>query len=180
MDAFLDALASDAAAPGAGAAVAMTAAMATGLLAMFARSSVELPDRDVLAGRADELRAAAVDLIDVDRDAYTRVLEHRPRRHEDPDGFRQVVAAANQPLLAVIEIAGTTVEVGLAARPAGNPAVRPDLIAGMILARSAATAATELIAANTRFGGLPDDDLRSARRRTAQLRERLDEVVDAG
>ncbi len=180
MDGFLDALASDAPAPGAGAAVATTVAMAAGLLAMFARSSVDLPDRDALAGRADELRAAAVDLIEADRAAYTRVLEHRPHRQEDPDGFLRVVAAANQPLLAAIEIAGAIVDAGLAALPGGNAAVRPDLIAGMVLARSAAEVATGLIGANTRVGRLPADDLDTARRHGAALEAQLDGVGDAG
>lgn len=180
MDGFLEALASDAPAPGAGAAVATTVAMAAGLLAMFARSSADLPDRDALAARADDLRAAALELIEVDRAAYTQVLEHRPRREEDPDGFRRVVAAANQPLLAAIEIAGRIVEAGLHALAAGNPAVRPDLTAGMILARSAAAAATELIGANTRFGRLPENDLDTARRHGTALQEQLDGVVDAG
>ena len=180
MDDFLEALASDAAAPGAGAAVAVTTAMAAGLLAMFARSSADLSDREALARRADDLRAAAVALIEADRDAYTRVLEHRHRRQEDPGGFRRVVAAANRPLLTAIEIAGDIVEAGLDVLPAGSAAVRPDLIAGMLLARSAVTVATELIDANTRLGGLPDDDLDLARRHRAALRERLDGVADAG
>ena len=180
MDGFLDALASEAPAPGAGAAVAVTVAMAAGLLAMFARSSVDLPDRDALAARADDLRAAAFDLIEADRVAYTRVLEHRPRRQSDPDGFREVVAAANQPLLAACQIADRTVDAGLGALPAGNPAVRPDLTAGLFLARSAVTVATGLIEANTRVGRLSGDDLDRARRHDASLQQRLDGVVGVG
>jgi methenyltetrahydrofolate cyclohydrolase len=178
MDGFLETLASGAASPGAGAAAAVTAATATGLLAMFARSSSGLPDGDELASRADELRRAALEVIDDDRAAYARVLAHRPRRQTDAAGFRRVVAAANEPPLAITRIALATVEAGVGVVDAGSSAVRADLTAGLILAGAAAASATELIAANTALGGLDGHDLQTARHRRERIRGLLDGVVD--
>lgn len=154
--------------------------MAAGLLAMFARSSRSLPDRDAIVARADRWRAHAMQLVDADRQAYAQVLDRREQRAQDPDGFRSAVAGANLPPLAVTVIGTGVAKLAYRVLDAGNPAVRGDLVTGIVLADAAVASAAELIASNTEFGGLPAEDLRHARARHRDCRAIVTEVTGGG
>lgn len=143
---LLDSVAARTPAPGGGGVAALVTAMAAGLTAMAARFG-----DGAVAGRADELRAAAAPLADADAAAYGGFLEALRRPRDDP-GRAEAVARARVETIAVpVVIAEVAGEVaGLAADLAahGNPHLRGDAIAAVHLAAAAAATAAELLAEN--------------------------------
>src|SRR4051812_46699650 len=83
---FLDRVAAHESAPGGGAAAAVSAALAAGLVGMVARfSGAEVPDADAIAGEADRLRRLALQLAGQDADAYQAVLAVVRLPKQSPD-----------------------------------------------------------------------------------------------
>ncbi len=154
----------------------MTAAMAAGLVAMVARSSSRLPDADTVAQEADRLRARAVDLADEDGRTYAEVLAAAPHREAEPQRFTDAVAAANLAPGEVTELAERITELGERLVADGARKLRGDAIVGVVLGEAAAIAATELIALNTAYGQLSDDDLGRARARRDACGVRVERV----
>ena len=174
---FLDDLASGRPAPSAGAAAAVTVAISASLVAMVARSSSRLDDAAGLADRADDLRVQAIAGIDEDARRYRQVLASEPTRDEDPERFTHAMRGAN---VVPAEVALLADEISRAATRLvfdGSPRLRGDAITAVVLASSAAAAATTLIEINTEYGQLDDDELVLARGYQAACRQR---VIDVG
>lgn len=170
---FLDALAAQDPAPGAGAAAALSVASAAALVAMAARSARRWEDADAVVDRAEALRRRATTLIDEDGQRYRQVLAREGDRARDPEGFAAAVTAANGPPAEVVTIAGEVTELALRAVAEGNPRLRGDATAAALLAQGAATAATHLVALNTAHGQLDDAVLRRCRDAVATIGVRV-------
>lgn len=156
---FLDAVASDAPAPGGGAVAAVTAGLAAGLVAMTARFTA---GAEATAVRADELRAAVLPLADADAAAFTAVLAAYRQPKDDPEARRAAIRsalrlAAEVPL-EVVGIAAAVASAGADLVATGNPNLRGDATTAVLLAEAAAGSAATLVRLNL-DGGAPDDDL---------------------
>lgn len=142
---FLELVASRRPAPGGGSVAAAVVAAAAGLAGMTARlSSGHLDAAPDLSGEADRLREEAAPLVRADAEAYGRVLEARRSREG-------VQAALSEAAEVPLQIAGVGARVArLAARLAGegNPNLKGDAIAAVLLAEAATSAAAELVRIN--------------------------------
>ena len=91
LDAFGDALASHTATPGGGCASALSGALAAGLVAMVARTTIgeKFADRSVemgkIAAEGDRLMDDLLALVDEDAEAFDRVMEAFRLPRETPD-----------------------------------------------------------------------------------------------
>lgn len=180
---LVDAVAAGAPAPAAGAVVALTAALAAGLVAKAVRvSSGQLPGADGLLEVVERLREDAVRLAEDDGPAYQTVVEVLRRRRQGlPRGTEEHVQDALRRASEVpAQIAATAAEVArVAARLAGEgkPTVRGDAVAATLLAEAAARSAAHLVEVN--LAGLPDgDDLLGAAARSVDAAREA--VVAAG
>ncbi|MGB6164708.1 MAG: cyclodeaminase/cyclohydrolase family protein [Pseudonocardiaceae bacterium] len=160
---LLDRLAARQPAPGGGAAAAITAAMAAGLLGMAARfSTAQLSDSSSRAAHADQMREQVAALAEQDAEAYQAVLTAFALPHEPDPAFRRRQVRATLERAAAVpteiaELASTiaTEAVELAGR--GNPNLRGDAFTAATLAAAAARAAAELVRLNVELGKLEDD-----------------------
>jgi methenyltetrahydrofolate cyclohydrolase len=162
---FLDRVASDSPAPGGGSVAAIAVALAAGLTGMAARlSSAQLDDAPELAGRADAARLGVAPLARADAEAYGLVLD--AYREPDPEARTARVrdalsGAADVPL--AVAVAGSEV-AGIAARLSqeGNPNLRGDALAAVLLAGAGVRAASALVGINLSTANMDDDRLRRA------------------
>jgi formiminotetrahydrofolate cyclodeaminase len=118
------------------------------------------PGRDAVAHRADELRARALALAEIEVHAYEPVLEALRLPRDNPDRAARVGAARIAASRSPLEIAQVGAEVAeLAAELAhgGNQNLAGDAIAGALLAEAAAQAAARLVAINLTNGPQVDD-----------------------
>jgi formiminotetrahydrofolate cyclodeaminase len=152
---FLRELAAPTPAPGAGGALAITVAMAAGLVEMTARISAErasgeLSDERLLAiaARANELGAEATDLGDADAEAYGAVLEAMHMDQADAGRAAAVadaLSAAAEPPLRISELAAQIAELAAEVVAGGRASVRGDAIAGALLAEAGCRGAARLV-----------------------------------
>jgi formiminotetrahydrofolate cyclodeaminase len=157
---LLDRFAAKQPTPGGGAAAAITAAMAAGLLEMAARfSTALLIDAAGRAAHADRVRHQLAALTEQDVEAYQAVLAAfaLPRELGADVRSRQIRRALERATRVPTEIAelasGVAVEaVQLAER--GNPNLRGDAFTAATLAAAAARSAAELVWLNTELGNL--------------------------
>jgi formiminotetrahydrofolate cyclodeaminase len=163
---FLDEVAARTPAPGGGGAAALTGALAAGLVAMAARfSAAQLPGAGELAGRADQLRHRAAELVDEDAEAYTCVLAAfaLPRADERRgERIREALERAAAIPQEMTEIAARVAEMAAQLAAAGNPNLRGDSICAAVLAEASARSAACLVDINVALGGLGDDLSRRA------------------
>jgi formiminotetrahydrofolate cyclodeaminase len=160
---LLDRLAAKQPTPGGGAAAAITAAMAAGLIGMAARFSfAQLIDAAGRAAHADRVRHQLAALAERDAEAYQAVLAAfaLPREPEPDVRSRQIRRALERAARVPTEIAelasGVAVEaVQLVER--GNLNLRGDAFTAATLAAAAARAAAELVRLNTELGNLGTD-----------------------
>lgn len=160
---LLDRFAAKQPAPGGGAAAAITAAIAAGLLGMAARfSTAQLSDSASRAAHADRMREQVAALAEQDAEAYQVVLTaFALPREPDPALRRRQIQRTLQRAAAVpteiAELASTiaTEAVELAGR--GNPNLRGDAFTAATLAAAAARAAAELVRLNVELGELEGD-----------------------
>jgi methenyltetrahydrofolate cyclohydrolase len=162
---FLDRVASDSPAPGGGSVAAVAVALAAGLAGMAARLSTgQLSDAPELADRADASRRRVAPLARADAESYGPVLD--ASREPDPETrvarLRDALSGAADVPLAVA-MAGSEV-VGIAARLAeeGNPNLRGDALAAVLLAGAGVRAASALVGINLSTANVDDDRLRKA------------------
>jgi formiminotetrahydrofolate cyclodeaminase len=160
---LLDRLAAKQPAPGGGAAAAITAAMAAGLLGMAARlSTAQLIDSAGRAAYVDRVRGQLAALAERDVEAYQAVLAaFALPREPDPEVRRRQIRrtlerAARVPTEIAEAASGIAAEaVELAKR--GNPNLRGDAFTAATLAAAAARAAAELVRLNVELGELGGD-----------------------
>jgi formiminotetrahydrofolate cyclodeaminase len=152
--AFLDELAERSPTPGGGSAAAVTTAMAAGLVAMVARASRRSwPDAAAVAAQAESLRARASPLAHEDARAYDKVLRLLDERAAD-DPVRRDYAlgtalsrAADLPLR-IGEAACDVAQLGALVAEHGDPRLRADATAAVLLAEAAAGIAAHLVRVN--------------------------------
>jgi len=158
---FLDTLAGEGPAPGAGSAAAIVVAMAAGLVTMVARASKEhWPEAGGAIGQAEAFRARVAPLAQIDADVYTVALTALRGRSDVEERYRdQKLQAA---LESAAEIPLKIAEAGsdLACLAAllvenGNPEVRADAAAASLLAEGGARVAAKLVEIN--LGATGDD-----------------------
>jgi methenyltetrahydrofolate cyclohydrolase len=173
---LLDRFAAKQPAPGAGAAAALTAAMAAGLLGMAARfSTAQLIDSAGRAVYADRIRDRVAALVEQDAEAYQAVLAAFALPSQpDPDVRRRQIRrtlerAARVPTEIAEAASGIATEaVELVKR--GNPKLRGDAFTAVTLAAAAARSAAELVRLNVELGDLGGD--------LADRAARAEEVAD--
>jgi len=160
---FLDRVASDSPAPGGGSVAAIAVALAAGLAGMAARLSTgQLSDAPELADQADASRRRVAPLARADAESYGRVLD----AYRDPEDrtarVRDALSGAADVPLAVAE-AGNEV-VGIASRlvEEGNPNLKGDAMAAVLLASAGVRAAAKLVQINLSTVNVDDDRLRRA------------------
>jgi formiminotetrahydrofolate cyclodeaminase len=160
--AFLDLVASGEPAPGGGSVAAVAVALAAGLSGMAARLSAgQLADADELADRADAARQRVAPLARMDAQSYARVLyAYRvPDSETRSESVSDALSGAADVPLAVAEIGNEV--AGIAARlvKEGNPSLKGDAIAAVLLAEAGVRAATVLVEINLSSANVEDDRL---------------------
>jgi methenyltetrahydrofolate cyclohydrolase len=157
---FLDRVASDSPAPGGGSVAAIAVALAAGLAGMAARLSTgQLADAPELADQADASRRRVAPLARADAESYGRVLD----AYRDPEDrtarVRDALSGAADVPLAVAE-AGSEVAV-IASRlvEEGNPNLKGDAMAAVLLASAGVRAAAKLVQINLSSANVGDDRL---------------------
>jgi methenyltetrahydrofolate cyclohydrolase len=158
---FLDELAAGEPAPGGGAAAAVATAMAAGLLAMVARASIdEWPEARSVSAQAEALRNRVEPLAQADSKAYADVLRLLEEAATgEPAGRDAKIAealdlAADLPVR-IAEAACDVAELGAAVAERGDPKLRPDAAAAVLLAEAATRIGEHLVRVN--LATLPDD-----------------------
>jgi formiminotetrahydrofolate cyclodeaminase len=182
---FLDDVASDMPAPGAGTSSAIVVALAAGLAAMAGRISTDHWDgAEALVAEAEAIRARVTPLAPGDGQAYAEVLAAlRLPTDLEPEVRNKAIGnalarAAEIPL----EIAGEgarAAELALEVATHGNPNLRGDAVAGAILASGAVRAAANLVEINlgtTRR----DPRVAEARRQSARALAAARSALDLG
>ena len=162
---FLDRVASDGPAPGGGSVAAIAVALAAGLAGMAARlSSERLDDAPELAGRADAARLRVAPLAGADAESYGRVLD--AYREPDPEArtarVREALSGAADVPLAVAEAGNEVVGIAYRLAEKGNPNLRGDALASVLLAGAGVRAAAELVGINLSAADVDDGRLRKA------------------
>jgi methenyltetrahydrofolate cyclohydrolase len=138
-DAYIEAIAARTSAPGGGAVCASSAAIAAAVVEMAARFAED----DAAIGRAEGLRQRVLPLGERDATAYQAVLAA-----ESPAARDEALSAAADPPLEVAEAAAEIAELGARLAVEGNPSLRGDAIAGVLVAEAGCRAAAELVRLN--------------------------------
>jgi len=160
---FLDTLAGEGPAPGAGSAAAIVVAMAAGLVTMVARASKELwPEAGGAIGQAEAFRARVAPLAQADAEVYREALTALRRREALEERYRdqQLRAALERAAEIPLKIAEAGSDLACLAAllvENGNPEVRADAAAASLLAEGGARAAAKLVEINL---GTTEDDPR--------------------
>lgn len=151
---FLEDVASERPAPGAGSVAAIVAALAAGLAEMSARLSREWPEAATAARRANALRNEVAALAEDDARAYAQVLRALKLPKESVEArasaLAQALSEAANPPLAIAELARTIAALAAECAEVGNPNLRGDAAAGAVLAEAAARIGARLAAINLR------------------------------
>ena len=165
VDSFLDALAAATPAPAGGSAAALAVAQSGALCLMTARISARRLGAERagrLASDSETIRRAAASLVDLDAQAYSRVIEAiRAAKASTAGAAAQAESvatalsdAANVPMR-LIELAIQAAELATALAAEGNPALRGDAITAGLLAQAGARAAAKLVRIN--LSAVPGD-----------------------
>jgi methenyltetrahydrofolate cyclohydrolase len=167
VDAWLAELASDAPAPGGGAAAAMNAAVGAALVSMVCRFSAGQPAFAEVLVRADALRHEALSLAEQDAAAFGKVVAAYRLPKESDEAKRARTAAIQEALVGAAEVplrvAALAAEViGLAERilDGANANVLSDVAVAASSAQAALTAAVVNVEVN--LAALHDTGQRSA------------------
>ena len=144
---------------------AIAVALAAGLAGMAARlSSERLDDAPELAGRADAARLRVAPLAGADAESYGRVLD--AYREPDPEArtarVREALSGAADVPLAVAEAGNEVVGIAYRLAEKGNPNLRGDALASVLLAGAGVRAAAELVGINLSAADVDDGRLRKA------------------
>jgi formiminotetrahydrofolate cyclodeaminase len=142
---FLEAVASDAPAPGGGSSAAVVAALAAALVEMSSR----LAGRSDAVERAAELRRQALELAEEELTSYAPVLAARSEEERSAALAKASLAPAR-----LAALAADVAELGVDVAGSTSPAVRGDALTGVTLAEAAASAAVRLVEINVSGGQL--------------------------
>ncbi len=162
---FLERVASDRPAPGGGSVAAVAVALAAGLSGMAARLSAgQLADADRLADRADAARRRVAPLARMDAQSYARVLHayRVPESETRSERVSDALSGAADVPLAVAEVGNEVVGIASRLAEGGNPNLRGDALASVLLAGAGVRAAAELVGINLSAAGVDDERLRRA------------------
>jgi methenyltetrahydrofolate cyclohydrolase len=157
---FFESVASESAAPGGGAAAAVTVALAAGLSAMAARlSESQLQGSAQLVDQAEGLRQRATELAQEDMMAFEAVhAAYALPKDQDPEGRRRQIRAAlvgaTDVPLEIAEVAAQVAELAGRLARGGNPNLKGDAVTGALLALAGARSASALVELNVRQGQL--------------------------
>ena len=168
---FLDDVAAGTPAPGGGSSAAVTLALGAALVEM----SASLAGESESAARPSALRAAALELAEVELSAYAPVLEAVRLPRDDLSRAARVEEAlleASRTPLAIAERAAEVASLGVAVAAGSTPSVRGDAVTGVVLAEAACAAAADLVEINlARRSSAPElERARQARSRAAKAR----------
>jgi formiminotetrahydrofolate cyclodeaminase len=158
---FLDRVAAGSPAPGGGSVAAIAVALAAGLAGMAARlSSAQLDDAPELAGRADAARLKVAPLARADAESYGRVLD----AYREPDEtrmarLRDALSGAADVPLAVAETGSEVATIASRLAEEGNPNLRGDALAAVLLAGAGVRATSALVQINLSTANVDDDRL---------------------
>ena len=158
---FLDTLAGEGPAPGAGSAAAIVVAMAAGLVTMVARASKGYwPEAGGAIGQAEAFRARVAPLAQADAEVYREALKALRDRETLEERYRdqQLRAALERAAEIPLKIAEAGSDLACLAAllvENGNPEVRADAAAASLLAEGGARAAAKLVEIN--LGATKDD-----------------------
>jgi methenyltetrahydrofolate cyclohydrolase len=160
---FLDRVASDSPAPGGGSVAAIAVALAAGLAGMTARLSTgQLADAPELADQADASRRRVAPLARADAESYGRVLE----AYRDPEDrtarVRDALSGAADVPLAVAEAGSEVAAIASRLAEEGNPNLKGDAMAAVLLASAGVRAAAKLVQINLSSANVGDDRLNRA------------------
>jgi pimeloyl-ACP methyl ester carboxylesterase/formiminotetrahydrofolate cyclodeaminase len=164
---FLDLMASDEPAPGGGAAAAAAVALAASLSSMSALLSTDyLDDAAGLVERAERLRGRVAPLAQDDADAYGRFMA--AQRDGTGDRIRAALSNAADVPLAIAESGAEVAGIAVRLAEEGNPSLRGDAAAAVLLAEAGVRAAATLVEINLGTAEIRDDRLERAGELTGQ------------
>jgi len=151
---LLDEVSSGRRSPGAGSVLALTLALAAGVVGMAERnSSPDWVGAPETAAQADALARQAAALADRNAEAFEHALAVldavdaiEPERRDEEIG--SALAGAAEPLLEIGELAHAVARLAAEVVAHADQRVRPDAIAAAALAAAVATGAAELVAVN--------------------------------
>ena len=136
-------------APGGGAAAAVTATIAAGLIRMVAqRSSGSWDDAAGAVAQARALQARCAPLADADAQAWREAFDAMRGDAPDDVGLEEKLAGAVEPLLLIASTAADVAALAATVAERGEGAFRGDAAAAAVLAEAAARSAAHLVAIN--------------------------------
>lgn len=152
VDEFLEALSTGEPIPAGGAAAAVSAAMASSLVAMSARASPEWAEAGAAVAQASKLSRRLVPLALADSRAYAEARDALERRSAETGGDDNALAAAlaraSDIPLEIADAAADTAELAAYASRHCAQAVRGDALVAAALAEAAVRAAARLVEIN--------------------------------
>jgi formiminotetrahydrofolate cyclodeaminase len=162
LDALVERLAAGGRSPGGGSAAAATVVMAAALVEKAARLSAEWPVAGGAVAQAQALRRRAAPLVERCADVYAAALEALEAADDAQATARALAAAADVPLR-IAECGCDVVLLACEVADLGEPALRADAQAALLLAEAGARVAARLVVEN--LGASADDPRVLAARR---------------
>jgi formiminotetrahydrofolate cyclodeaminase len=173
---FVDDVAARTPAPGAGAVTGLCATLAAALATMVARFSTDEPT----AATCQRLQQRLAPLADADADAYGAYLA-AIRLPKDAEGRSEQISAtlsaATDVPMQMVELASEVVEHAARLAREGNPRLRGDAVAAVVVGAAAARSAAALVGIN--LHGADDDRPRSAQAIAAAAQSHADALWTA-
>ncbi|MBX6764635.1 MAG: cyclodeaminase/cyclohydrolase family protein [Rubrobacteraceae bacterium] len=158
---FLEMVGSSEPAPGGGAVCAVASSLAAALAEMASRfSEKHLDGSHRLVQRAKELREEALPLAGRDAESYKEVLAAYRLPKEDPQRkqkIREALSRAADVPLQIADISCRTAALASTLSRSGNPNLKGDAVAAVLLAEATVKAAANLAEINLKQAGLSDD-----------------------
>jgi formiminotetrahydrofolate cyclodeaminase len=140
---------------------AIAVALAAGLAGMAARLSTgQLADALELADRADDSRRRVAPFARADAESYKRVLDsYREPEETRTARVRDALSGAADVPLAVAEAGSEVANIASRLVQEGNPNLRGDALAAVLLAGAGVRAAAALVGINLSTANVDDDRL---------------------
>jgi formiminotetrahydrofolate cyclodeaminase len=158
---FVERIADETPAPGAGSTAAIVLSMAAALVEMAARFSHDWDGAGPAAARARALREQALPLAARDAEGYDVVLKAARRPERDAE-LRAALTGASVVPLELAHAGAEVAELGAMVAASGKRSLRGDAAAGAVLAAAAASAAANLVAINLAENPADDGAARAA------------------